>query len=205
MQAEALFSSSGTPFACESNTEPLLITPRVFADDRGFFFESWNQRSFSKALGMPVEQAPTFVQDNHSRSSRGVLRGLHYQLPPHPQGKLVRCIVGEIFDVAVDIRRSSPTFGQWGGARLSAENHQQLWVPEGIAHGFLTLTEHAEVLYKTTNFWSQECERAIRWDDPQVAIAWPLDSLGGIEPLLAEKDAAAPWLADASESGELFA
>ena len=203
MQAEALHTSAGIPLAGDRHQLPLLLTPRLFGDDRGFFFESWNQRSFAAALGLPVEQAPAFVQDNHSRSSRGVLRGLHYQLQPHPQGKLVRCIVGEIFDVTVDIRRSSPTFGQWVGAVLSSENHQQLWVPEGFAHGFLTLSAQAEVLYKTTDFWSKECERAIRWDDPQVAIAWPLDSLGGIEPLLAEKDAAAPWLADA-QAADLF-
>lgn len=127
-----------------------------------------------------------------------MLRGLHYQLPPHPQGKLVRCIVGEIFDVAVDIRRSSPTFGQWVGAALSSDNQQQLWVPEGFAHGFLTLSEHAEVLYKTTDFWSKDCEGAIRWDDPQLAIAWPLDSLGDIEPLLAQKDGKAPLMAQLS-------
>jgi len=198
MQAEILTTPAGIPLQ-----GPLLLTPRLFGDDRGFFFESWNQRSFATALGLPVEQAPAFVQDNHSRSSRGVLRGLHYQLPPHPQGKLVRCVLGEIFDVAVDIRRSSPTFGQWVGAALTSENHHQLWVPEGFAHGFLTLSEHAEVLYKTTDFWSKDCERAIRWDDPQVAIAWPLDSLGGIEPLLAEKDAAAPWLPDA-QAADLF-
>ena len=203
MQAEVLRTSAGTPLAGESHQVPLLLTPRLFGDDRGFFLESWNQRSFAAVLGLPVEQAPVFVQDNHSRSSRGVLRGLHYQLPPHPQAKLLRCIVGDIFDVAVDIRRGSPTFGQWVGVVLSAENQQQLWVPEGFAHGFLTLSEHAEVLYKTTDFWIQECERAIRWDDPQVAIAWPLDSLGGIEPLLAEKDAAAPWLADA-QAADLF-
>jgi dTDP-4-dehydrorhamnose 3,5-epimerase len=175
----------------------------VFGDDRGFFFESWNQQVFAAACEAQGQTAPGFVQDNHSRSSRGVLRGLHYQLPPHPQGKLVRCIVGQIFDVAVDIRRSSPTFGQWVGVVLSSDNQQQLWVPEGFAHGFLTLSEHAEVLYKTTDFWSKDCERAIRWDDQQVAIAWPLDSLGGIEPLLAEKDAAAPWLADA-QAADLF-
>ena len=203
MQADPLLTSAGTPLAGERHQVPLLLTPRLFGDERGFFFESWNQRSFAAALGLPVEQAPAFVQDNHSRSSRGVLRGLHYQLPPHPQGKLVRCVVGEIFDVAVDIRRSSPTFGQSVGAALTSQNHQQLWVPEGFAHGFLTLSEHAEVLYKTTDFWSKDCERAIRWDDPQVAIAWPLDSLGGIEPLLAEKDAAAPWLADA-QVADLF-
>ena len=203
MQAEALNTNAGSQLAGDRHQVPLLLSPRLFGDDRGFFFESWNQRSFAAALGLPVEQAPAFVQDNHSRSSRGVLRGLHYQLQPHPQGKLVRCIVGEIFDVTVDIRRSSPTFGQWVGAVLSSENHQQLWVPEGFAHGFLTLSAQAEVLYKTTDFWSKECERAIRWDDPQVAIAWPLDSLGGIEPLLAEKDAAAPWLADA-QAADLF-
>ena len=203
MQADPLLTSAGTPLAGERHQVPLLLTPRLFGDERGFFFESWNQRSFAAALGVPLEQAPAFVQDNHSRSSRGVLRGLHYQLPPHPQGKLVRCVVGEIFDVAVDIRRSSPTFGQWVGAALTSQNHQQLWVPEGFAHGFLTLSEHAEVLYKTTDFWSKDCERAIRWDDQQVAIAWPLDSLGGIEPLLAEKDAAAPWLADA-QVADLF-
>jgi len=203
MQAEGLLTSAGTPLAGDRHQVPLLLTPRLFGDDRGFFFESWNQRSFANALGLPLERAPGFLQDNHSGSSRGVLRGLHYQLPPHPQGKLVRCIVGEIFDVAVDIRRSSPTFGQWVGAVLSSENHQQLWVPDGFAHGFLTLSEHVEVLYKTTDFWSQECERAIRWDDPQMAIAWPLNSLGGIEPLLAEKDAAAPWLADA-QAADLF-
>ena len=203
MQAAALRTSAAILLARDRHQVPLLLTPRVFGDDRGFFFESWNQRSFATALGLPLEQAPAFVQDNHSRSSRGVLRGLHYQLPPHPQGKLVRCIVGDIFDVAVDIRRSSPTFGQWVGAVVSAENQQQLWVPEGFAHGFLTLSVQAEVLYKTTDFWDQECERAIRWDDPQVAIAWPMDSLGGIEPLLAGKDAAAPWLADA-QAADLF-
>ena len=203
MQAEGLLTSAGIPLVGDRHQLPLLLTPRVFGDDRGFFFESWNQRSFAAALGLPLERAPGFVQDNHSRSSRGVLRGLHYQLPPHAQGKLVRCILGDIFDVAVDIRRSSPTFGQWVGAVLSSENQQQLWVPEGFAHGFLTLSEHAEVLYKTTDFWSQECERAIRWDDPQVAIAWPLNSLGRIEPLLAGKDAAAPWLADA-QAVDLF-
>jgi dTDP-4-dehydrorhamnose 3,5-epimerase len=132
-----------------------------------------------------------------------VLRGLHYQLPPHPQGKLVRCAVGEIFDVAVDIRRRSPTFGQWVGSVLSATTHQQLWVPAGFAHGFLTLSEHAEVLYKTTDFWSRECERAIRWDDPQVAIAWPLKALAGAEPQLSDKDTVAPLLTELAE-GDLF-
>ena len=186
MQAESLTTSAGL---CVQG--PLLLTPRVFGDPRGFFFESWNEQAFNAAAGDTA-----FVQDNHSRSSCGVLRGLHYQLPPHPQGKLVRCVLGEIFDVAVDIRRHSPTFGHWVGAVLSATNHQQLWVPAGFAHGFLTLSEHAEVLYKTTDFWSRDCERAIRWDDLALAIAWPLEALAGAEPQLSEKDAAAPLLAD---------
>jgi dTDP-4-dehydrorhamnose 3,5-epimerase len=193
MQAESMTTVAGVPVQ-----GPLLLTPQVFGDPRGFFFESWNQQAFNAAAGDTA-----FVQDNHSRSSRGVLRGLHYQLPPHPQGKLVRCVLGEIFDVAVDIRRSSPTFGHWVGAVLSATNHQQLWVPAGFAHGFLTLSEQAEVLYKTTEFWSRDCERAIRWDDHELAIAWPLEALAGAEPQLSEKDAAAPLLAELSE-GDLF-
>ena len=193
MQAEALTTASGIALQ-----GPLLLTPRVFGDERGFFLESWNQQAFNAAAGDTA-----FVQDNHSRSSRGVLRGLHYQLPPHPQGKLVRCVLGEIFDVAVDIRRSSPSFGQWVGAVLSADNKQQLWVPAGFAHGFLTLSEQAEVLYKTTDFWSRECERAIRWDDPALAIAWPQEALAGALTQLSEKDGAAPLLAELSPS-DLF-
>ena len=193
MQVEVLTTAAGVPVQ-----GPLLLTPRVFGDERGFFFESWNQQAFNAAAGDTA-----FLQDNHSRSSRGVLRGLHYQLPPNPQGKLVRCVLGEIFDVAVDIRRSSPTFGQWVGSVLSADNKQQLWVPAGFAHGFLTLSEQAEALYKTTDFWSRECERAIRWDDPQLAIAWPLEALAGAEPQLSEKDAVAPLLAELAE-GDLF-
>ena len=184
---------------------PLLLTPRVFGDERGFFFESWNQRTFAAALEADGQAPVRLVQDNHSRSSRGVLRGLHYQLPPQPQGKLVRCVAGEIFDVAVDLRRGSASFGQWVGARLSAENHQQLWVPVGFAHGFLTLSENAEVLYKTTDFWSQPCERSIRWNDPQLAIDWPEEGLPQGQPLLAEKDGAAPVLAEALAAGEVFA
>lgn len=176
---------------------PLLLTPRVFGDDRGFFFESWNARSFAAALGVSEADAPTFLQDNHSRSRKGVLRGLHYQLPPEPQGKLVRCVAGEIFDVAVDIRRSSPTHGQWVAERLSAENHRLLWVPPGFAHGFLTLSDSAEVLYKASGLWSKTCERSLLWSDPALGIDWPLDELAGLEPLLAEKDAAAPRLAAA--------
>jgi len=183
---------------------PLLLTPRVFADERGFFQESWNQRSFAAALGLAPEQAPVFHQDNHSRSSRGVLRGLHYQLPPQPQAKLVRCVSGAIFDVTVDLRRSSPSYGQWVGAVLSAENHQQVWVPAGFAHGFLTLSGSADVLYKASGFWSRDCERSLRWDDPAVAIAWPLNELGGQPPLLAPKDAEAPGLAAAEAAGDCF-
>jgi len=196
MQVEQLRTTSG-----QLMEGPLLITPQVFGDDRGFFFESWNQRRFDEAVGAPT----SFVQDNHSRSSRGVLRGLHYQLEPEPQGKLVRCPVGVVFDVAVDLRRSSATFGQWVGAELSAANQQQLWVPVGLAHGFLALSEAAEVLYKSSGFWCKTCERSLRWNDPQLAIAWPLDRLGGDAPLLAEKDAAAPSLAEAEAAGEVFA
>jgi dTDP-4-dehydrorhamnose 3,5-epimerase len=187
MQVERLPGPDGQPV-----DGPLLITPQLFGDARGFFYESWNQRRFDGVVGAEIR----FVQDNHSRSSRGVLRGLHLQLPPEPQGKLVRCVQGEIFDVAVDLRLSSPSFGHWVGARLSAANHQQLWVPAGFAHGFLTLSEQAEVLYKASGFWNRDCERAIRWDDPQLQIAWPLEALAGDQPLLAEKDAAAPLLAD---------
>jgi dTDP-4-dehydrorhamnose 3,5-epimerase len=177
---------------------PLLITPQVFGDQRGFFFESWNKQAFDQALAQDGQSFPEFVQDNHSRSGRGVLRGLHYQVLPHPQGKLVRCVMGEIFDVAVDLRRQSPTFGQWVGACLSAANHQQLWVPAGFAHGFLTLSGQAEVLYKTTDYWVRDCEASIRWDDPQIAIAWPAlaDGTSPLEPILSEKDAKAPLLAD---------
>lgn len=171
----------------------LLLEPRVFADQRGFFFESYNRAAFRQATGLEVE----FVQDNHSRSVKGVLRGLHYQLPPKAQGKLVRVVVGAVFDVAVDLRRSSPTFGRWIGVVLSAENKQQLWIPPGFAHGFLTLSENADFLYKTTDFYAPEYERAIRWDDPQLAIDWPLEAA----PRLAPKDAAAPWFAEAESFG----
>ena len=166
-----------------------IIEPAVFGDARGFFFESFNQSKFNQAVGYDVE----FVQDNHSRSAKGVLRGLHYQLPPHPQGKLVRCVVGEVFDVAVDIRKSSPTFGQWVGVHLSAENKRQLWIPPGFAHGFLTLSEHAEFLYKTTDYWAKECEQAIIWNDPSIGIQWP--AFDG-QPLLSDKDQQAPKLSE---------
>lgn len=159
----------------------LIIEPKVFGDDRGFFFESFNQRQFEQAIGRQV----TFVQDNHSKSVRNVLRGLHYQIQ-HPQGKLVRVAQGEVFDVAVDIRKSSPTFGKWVGVVLSAENKKQLWVPEGFAHGFLVLSETAEFLYKTTDYWYPEYERSIIWNDSSLAIDWPIK---GKTPVLAHKDA----------------
>jgi len=186
----------------------LLLTPQVFADDRGFFFESWNATRFAQALladpGQPSSEV-RFVQDNHSCSARGVLRGLHFQLPPHPQGKLVRCTAGEIFDVAVDLRRGSPTFGRWLGVRLSGANHQQLWVPPGFAHGFLSLQDGSEVLYKTTDVWHRECERSLLWNDPAMAITWPLAELQ-IEagPSLSGKDAVAPRLAELVAAGEVF-
>ncbi len=180
---------------------PLLLTPNVFGDDRGYFLESWNRRSFAEALGIPEAKLPRFVQDNQSRSSRGVLRGLHYQVAPEAQAKLVRCVAGEIFDVAVDLRRNSTSFGQWTGARLSGTNHRQLWVPVGFAHGFLTLSDTAEVLYKTAGYWNRACERSLRWNDPTIGIEWPST---GNEPLLADKDAAAPGLAEALAAGDVF-
>ncbi|MGF6692110.1 dTDP-4-dehydrorhamnose 3,5-epimerase [Metapseudomonas resinovorans] len=166
----------------------LILEPRVFGDERGFFFESFNARTFAEATGVERD----FVQDNHSRSQRGVLRGLHYQLQ-QAQGKLVRVVEGEVFDVAVDIRRSSPTFGRWVGVHLSAENKRQLWVPEGFAHGFVVLSEYAEFLYKTTDYYAPEHERCIRWDDPDLAIDWPLAEA----PQLSAKDKAGVNFKDA--------
>jgi dTDP-4-dehydrorhamnose 3,5-epimerase len=167
----------------------LLIEPAVFGDARGFFLESWNQRRFAEATGVDLP----FVQDNHSRSARHVLRGLHYQLVK-PQGKLVRVVAGEVFDVAIDLRRSSPTFGRWYGCRLDAVAHRQLWIPPGFGHGFVVLSETADFLYKTTEYWHPEHERSVAWNDPAVGIDWLLD---GAVPTLAAKDAAAPMLADA--------
>lgn len=170
----------------------LIIQPRVFGDDRGFFLESWNAETF-RAAGLDLE----FVQDNHSRSAKGVLRGLHYQ-QPEPQGKLVRVTAGRAFDVAVDIRRSSPTFGQWTGVELSAANKRQFWIPPGFAHGFLSLEDGTDFLYKCTAFYRPAFDHSIRWDDPEIGIDWPLE---GITPLLSAKDLAAKPLADA----EVFA
>ncbi len=160
----------------------LLIEPEVFGDNRGFFFESFNQKRFEEAVGHKIN----FVQDNHSKSVKGVLRGLHYQLPPMAQGKLVRVTQGEVFDVAVDLRQSSSTFGKWIGEILSSDNKKQIWIPEGFAHGFLTLSDTAEFLYKTTDFYSKEHEQAIRWDDETIRIDWPMQEVS-----LSSKDNAA--------------
>ena len=172
----------------------VLIEPAVFGDDRGWFMESFSQKRFADglaALGLPLPRP--FVQDNESQSAAGVLRGLHYQLPPHPQGKLVRVTQGAALDVAVDIRRGSPTFGQWVAEELSADNRRQLWIPEGFAHGFVALQDNTRFLYKTTDFYARDSERAIRWDDPALGIIWS----AGLQPRLASKDAEAPLLADA--------
>jgi dTDP-4-dehydrorhamnose 3,5-epimerase len=168
--------------------EVLLLEPRVFGDDRGFFMESWNARAFRDATGLDV----AFVQDNHSYSTRNVLRGIHYQVV-RPQGKLVRVVTGAVFDVAVDLRRSSPTFGRWVGVELSARNKQQMWIPPGFGHGFVVLSEAADFLYKTTDYWIGQHDRVLRWNDPALAIEWPLQG----EPVLAAKDAVAPLLAAA--------
>ncbi|WOD18674.1 dTDP-4-dehydrorhamnose 3,5-epimerase [Paraburkholderia kirstenboschensis] len=171
--------------------EVVTLEPKVFGDDRGFFFESFNAREFSEGTG--IER--NFVQDNHSRSARKVLRGLHYQIQ-QPQGKLVRVTSGLVFDVAVDVRRSSPNFGKWVGVELSDQNKRQLWIPEGFAHGFVVLSEFAEFLYKTTDYYAPEYERSLAWNDPVIGIEWPFEG----EPLLSKKDASAPALANA----ELF-
>jgi dTDP-4-dehydrorhamnose 3,5-epimerase len=163
----------------------LILEPKVFGDERGFFMESFNQRAFNEAIGYEA----SFVQDNHSRSAKGVLRGLHYQLAPHAQGKLVRVAQGAVFDVAVDIRNDSPTFGRWVGVELSVHNHKQLWLPPGMAHGFLVTSDSADFLYKATAYYAPQAEASIRWDDPDLAIDWPLE---GTQPALSAKDAAAP-------------
>jgi dTDP-4-dehydrorhamnose 3,5-epimerase len=167
----------------------VALLPQVFEDDRGHFFEAWNQQVFEEATGY----SGPFVQDNQSRSLRGVLRGLHFQTEPHVQGKLVRVVRGAVWDVAVDIRRSSVTFGRWVGAELNADNRRQFWVPPGFAHGFCVLSDFADVLYKTTDFYAPDCDRAIRWNDPVLGIEWPLEG----EPRVSPKDEDAPLLADA--------
>jgi dTDP-4-dehydrorhamnose 3,5-epimerase len=176
-------------FAPTEIPDVVLIRPKVFGDARGFFFESWEEKKFA-AAGLDMK----FVQDNHSRSTRNILRGLHYQVQ-QPQGKLVRVVTGTVFDVAVDIRRSSPTFGRWVGVTLSEENHHMLWVPAGFAHGFVVLSESADFLYRCTDFWAPAHERAIQWNDPDLNIAWPLPK--GVEPVLSGKDAQAKRFRDA--------
>ena len=174
----------------------LILEPKVFGDARGFFMESFNARDFARATGLKVD----FVQDNHSRSARGVLRGLHYQIR-QPQGKLVRVVRGAVFDVAVDLRRASPTFGRWAGVELTADNQRQLWVPPGLAHGFVVLSESADFLYKTTDYYAPQFERSILWNDPAIAIAWPLAEHGIASPLLSDKDRAGVPLARAELAG----
>lgn len=169
----------------------MLIEPKIITDERGCFFESFNQRDFDNAVGRDVR----FVQDNHSKSVKGVLRGLHYQLPPMMQGKLIRVVQGKVFDVAVDIRKSSPTFGKWIGEILSSENNKQLWVPEGFAHGFVTFSSTAEVQYKVTNYYAPDCERSINWNDPTIGVSWPIEG----EPVLSSKDANAAMIAESDE------
>jgi len=177
------------PFSRTAIPDVVLFEPKIFGDERGFFFESFNDREFSEAAGV----SHCFLQDNHLRSCRGVLRGLHYQLPPFAQGKLVRVVSGEVFDVAVDIRKGSPTFGRWVGEILSETNKRQLWIPPGFAHAFLTLSETADFLYKTTDFYAPKSERCIRWDDSAVGIEWPLNGT----PTLSEKDLKGVMLRDA--------
>jgi dTDP-4-dehydrorhamnose 3,5-epimerase len=167
----------------------LIIEPKVFGDDRGFFFESFNQRAFNRATGLDVN----FVQDNHSRSSKGVLRGLHYQIQ-QPQGKLVRVVRGSVFDVTVDLRKSSPSFGQWVGMELTEDNHCQLWIPPGFAHGFYVLSDSADFLYKTTDYYAPEFECSLVWNDPTIGIVWPIDT----QPIISAKDAQGMSLADAA-------
>ena len=187
MQIESLYSETGVLIDGLK-----LIKPIVRKDHRGFFMESWNKKSLIQAGVGNID----FVQDNHSQSNKGVFRGLHYQLPPHPQSKLVRCIIGEIFDIAVDIRKKSKTFGKWVGVYLTENNQQQLWVPEGFAHGFFTLSAKAEVLYKVTDYWDADCERTISWKDPSLSIKNPLDN----NLKVSDKDSNAPFLSELKDS-----
>ena len=179
---------------------PLLISPTIFEDSRGFFYESWNKDSFLKLTNNNLD----FIQDNHSKSKIGVLRGLHYQLNPYPQGKLVRCIRGSIFDVLVDLRIKSKTFGKWAGEILTHKNFNQLWIPEGFAHGFITLSNTAEVVYKTTNYWKTNYERSIIWNDKRISIKWPLEFLKNNSPILSIKDQNAQTLDSAILKSEVF-
>ncbi len=179
---------------------PLILTPKLLEDERGYFYESWNKNTFDDL----VNKKTNFLQDNHTRSSQGVLRGLHYQIAPMEQEKLVKCSLGSIFDVAVDLRKTSHTYGCWGGVKLNEENKKQLWVPEGFAHGFLTLSEYAEVQYKTTSFWNKDYERSIKWNDATINIAWPMNELKGFNILVSKKDKLAPMLREAEDAGDIF-
>ena len=176
------------------------IFPKIFEDSRGFFYESWNQDEFNKLVNKEVN----FVQDNHSKSKKGVLRGLHYQLPKKTQGKLVRCSSGKVFDVFVDLRKNMNTFGQWGGVELNSDQKNLIWIPEGFAHGFLTISQFAELQYKTTNFWSSAHEKSILWNDSYINISWPLTKLGLEKPNLSYKDSSAETLKIKIEKGEIF-
>ena len=180
----------------------LIFEPRVFGDDRGWFMESFNQKNFEQALKERGLDIPNFVQDNHSYSQKGVLRGLHYQLNPDAQGKLVRVVQGRAWDVAVDIRSNSPTFGQWVGVELTGENHKQFWIPSGFAHGFVALEDNTQFLYKTTNYYSKDCERSIVWNDSDIAIEWPVES--ELELILTDKDKFAPTLNTAKDTKNIF-
>ena len=177
-----------------------IIKPKIFEDNRGFFYESWNQKLFNKAVGEEIK----FLQDNHSISNVGVLRGLHYQIEPKPQGKLVRCVSGSVFDVAVDIRKSSPTFGEWTSVVLNGLNKLMIWIPVGFAHGFLSLEDNSEVLYKTSELWSRDKERSIIWNDKEININWPMDQLSLDKPILSKKDLLGKTLEELVKSGEIF-
>ena len=180
--------------------EVLLLEPNIFNDERGLFYESWNFIKFNNIFSREVY----FSQDNHSLSKKGVLRGIHYQLNPFPQAKLVRCVKGAIFDVAVDLRKNSETFGEWVSAELSEDNHKQLWIPEGFGHGYLTLSSAATVLYKATNLWNKELERSISWDDHKININWPFEKIQHIKPILSPKDSSAMTFEDAFIKNEIF-
>tara|TARA_B100001989_G_C24551861_1_gene475869 strand:+ start:9797 stop:10387 length:591 start_codon:yes stop_codon:yes gene_type:complete len=178
----------------------IALTPKKYEDSRGFFYESWNSRKFNEILNKKVD----FVQDNHSRSKKGVLRGLHFQIQPNAQGKLVRCIYGEIYDVAVDLRINSKTFGEWTSALLGSRTQNQLWIPEGFAHGFLTLSDYAEVIYKTNNFWNKYSEKSLKWNDEELRIEWPLEKLEGKQVLISDKDSNASSLEDIIKNSQFY-
>ena len=183
---------------------PILLRPKVHRDERGFFYESWNEKEWKEILKTYNQTYKSFVQDNHSKSIKGVLRGLHFQKDPFPQGKLIRCLSGEIFDVAIDIRKESKTFGEWSSVILSEKNNKQFWIPEGFAHGFLTLSKRAEVLYKATNFWNKDLERTINWNDKELAIEWPIKSINFNYPFLSGKDNNGISFEEAIKNSELL-